>query len=136
MAAALEPQEEDVGDEQGARGEVEMSINVTNVGINDDNGQDADFAHLTEREKSILKRQIDVLDTKVGLTTMFGFATRNDLIVIYISGICAMIGGGILPIMSVSLSTSIFKHYPALMNTGHIWYPCAKLSRLHSSVLG
>ena len=63
---------------------------------------EAPFAHLTEREQEILKRQIDVPEVKVGFTALFRYATTNDKIIVFISTICAIIGGGALPVLSVS----------------------------------
>jgi hypothetical protein len=44
-----------------------------------------------------------VPDVEVGLKTIFNFATRSDLIIISVSGIFAMVAGGIIPLMSVSV---------------------------------
>jgi len=81
--------------------EGQANTRLINLGIKDDKVQDSDFAHLTEHEQLILKRQIDVPDAEIGLTTMFRYATKNDLLIIFISSLCAIIGGGILPLMSV-----------------------------------
>lgn len=101
MASTLEPQDLGAKEEDRAQDGGETNINVTNISIDNDQVQDTDFTHLTEQEQLILKRQIDVQETKVGLTTMFRYATRNDLIILSISSLCAVIGGGILPLMSV-----------------------------------
>jgi len=61
---------------------------------------------LTKTEQLILKRQSDIPDVKVGPRTMIRYATREDHIIMSISGVCAAIGGGIVPLMSVSFAHS------------------------------
>ncbi|KAH7409668.1 P-loop containing nucleoside triphosphate hydrolase protein [Cadophora sp. MPI-SDFR-AT-0126] len=84
---------------QGSEAEVEdvgeVQIDITN---NDVEAQDL---ALTEQGLSILKRQIAIPDVNVGPRTMIRYATRNDHIIMFISGVCAAIGGGIVPLMSV-----------------------------------
>lgn len=59
------------------------------------------FAHLPEHEKAILKRQLDIPPVKVTYKTLFRYATRNDKILIAISAICAIIGGALIPLMTI-----------------------------------
>ena len=63
---------------------------------------DEAYAHLPAHEKEIVKRQLDIPEAKVTFKTLFRYATRNDLIIIFISCICAIAGGAVMPLMTVS----------------------------------
>jgi ATP-binding cassette, subfamily B (MDR/TAP), member 1 len=63
---------------------------------------DADpFKHLPEREAEILKSQVLTPDAKVGIATLYRYASRNDLIVVAISALAAIASGAALPLMTV-----------------------------------
>lgn len=64
-------------------------------------GEEA-YAHLPPHEKEIVKRQLDIPEVKVTFKTLYRYATRNDLIIIVISSICAIAGGAVMPLMTVS----------------------------------
>lgn len=64
-------------------------------------GEEA-YAHLPDDEKEIVKRQLHLPTTKVNYTTLFRYATRNDILIIVISSICAIAGGAAMPLMTVS----------------------------------
>lgn len=64
-------------------------------------GEEA-YAHLPEHEKEVVKRQLDIPPVKVTYWTVFRYATRNDLIIIAISSFCAIAGGAIMPLMTVT----------------------------------
>ena len=64
------------------------------------NGEEA-YAHLPEHEKAIVKRQLDIPTVKVTYKTLFRYSTKNDLIIIIISSICAIAGGAVMPLMTV-----------------------------------
>lgn len=64
-------------------------------------GEEA-YAHLPPHEKEIVKRQLDIPEVKVTFRTLYRYATRNDLIIIAISSICAVAGGSVMPLMTVS----------------------------------
>ena len=63
-------------------------------------GEDA-YAHLPEHEREIVKRQLDIPAVVVTFKTLYRYATRNDLIIIAISSLCAIIGGAVMPLMTV-----------------------------------
>ena len=63
---------------------------------------DEAYAHLLPHEKEIVKRQLDIPELKVTFKTLYRYATRNDLIIIAISSICAIAGGAVMPLMTVS----------------------------------
>lgn len=65
-------------------------------------GEEA-YAHLPEHEKEIVKRQLEIPPVKVTFITLYRYATRNDLIIIAISAICAVLGGAVMPLMTVSI---------------------------------
>lgn len=68
-------------------------------------GEEA-YAHLPPHEREILKRQLDIPEVKVTFKTLYRYATRNDLIIIVISSICAIAGGAVMPLMTVSTLAS------------------------------
>jgi len=49
------------------------------------------FSHLPEHESAILRRQLETPTVKVTFKTLFRYATRNDLLIIVLSGISAII---------------------------------------------
>ncbi|KAI0879496.1 ABC transporter [Hypoxylon argillaceum] len=67
-----------------------------------DKAADADpFQHLPENEASILRRQVTTPEIKTGFATLYRYATRNDLIIIFISAIASIGAGAALPLMTV-----------------------------------
>jgi ATP-binding cassette, subfamily B (MDR/TAP), member 1 len=64
---------------------------------------DAAFAHLPEHERAVLKRQLDIPQVKVSYITLFRYASRRDLIIFYISIICAIISGVLMPMLTIIL---------------------------------
>ncbi|KAK4099058.1 P-loop containing nucleoside triphosphate hydrolase protein [Parathielavia hyrcaniae] len=63
---------------------------------------DADpYAHLPEREAKILKDQVYTPDAKVGLATLYRYASRNDMLIIAVAAVCAIASGAALPLMTV-----------------------------------
>ncbi|CAF9914129.1 MAG: GTPase-activating protein [Alectoria fallacina] len=75
-------------------------------------GEEA-YAHLPPHEKEIVKKQLDIPEVKVTFKTLYRYATRNDLIIIAISCICAIAGGAVMPLMTVIFGqlTGIFQGY-------------------------
>lgn len=59
------------------------------------------YAALPPDEAAILRRQVETPDVKVGITTLYRYATRIDLILIFIGAVCAIASGAILPLMTV-----------------------------------
>ncbi|THC93332.1 hypothetical protein EYZ11_007188 [Aspergillus tanneri] len=59
------------------------------------------FKHLPEHEMAILKRQLDLPATKVNYMTLYRYATRNDKIILVIASLAAIIGGALMPLMTV-----------------------------------
>ncbi|KAL4814754.1 ABC transporter type 1, transmembrane domain-containing protein [Aspergillus spinulosporus] len=68
----------------------------------DENDDDGDpFRHLPEHERVILKRQLDLPATKVNYMTLYRYATRIDKVVLIIASLAAIIGGALMPLMTV-----------------------------------
>ena|SRR6266498_4105268 len=59
--------------------------------------------HLLTHEREILNRQLDIPEVKIGFFGLYQYATTIDLIVLGISTVCAIAGGAIIPLLTVSL---------------------------------
>ncbi|KAH8803203.1 P-loop containing nucleoside triphosphate hydrolase protein [Xylogone sp. PMI_703] len=59
------------------------------------------YSHLPPDEAAILRRQVDIPVVKVGIKTLYRYATRTDLIIIFVSAISAIAAGAALPLMTV-----------------------------------
>jgi ATP-binding cassette subfamily B (MDR/TAP) protein 1 len=66
-----------------------------------DTKEDDPFRHLPPHERDILHRQLDIPDVKVTFLTLYRYATKLDYVIIVISCITAIIGGAMLPLMTV-----------------------------------
>ncbi len=73
------------------------------VKVNDVKEGEEAYAHLPPHEKEIVRRQLDIPEVKVTFRTLYRYATRNDLIIIVISCICAIAGGAVMPLMTVRI---------------------------------
>lgn len=63
-------------------------------------GEEA-YAHLPPHEKEIVKRQLDLPPVTVTFKTLYRYATRNDLLIVFISALAAIGGGAVMPLMTV-----------------------------------
>jgi ATP-binding cassette subfamily B (MDR/TAP) protein 1 len=63
---------------------------------------DDPFRHLPEHEKTILKRQTEVPEVKVGYLTLYRYATKMDIVILVVSAFCAIAAGAAMPLMTVS----------------------------------
>ena len=68
------------------------------------------FAHLPEHEKAILKKQLDMQIVSVSFTKLYRYATKWDLVIVAVSSFCAIGGGAVMPLMTVSWSTYLCMH--------------------------
>jgi ATP-binding cassette subfamily B (MDR/TAP) protein 1 len=59
------------------------------------------FRHLPPHEAEVLKRQIVTPELKQGVAVLYRYSSRNDLIIIAISAVCAIASGAALPLMTV-----------------------------------
>ena len=60
------------------------------------------YAHLPEHERDIVKRQLDIPQVNVNYKKLYRYETKTDMIIIAVSAICAIAGGAVLPLMTVS----------------------------------
>ncbi|KAI4190497.1 MAG: hypothetical protein L6R41_000732 [Letrouitia leprolyta] len=63
-------------------------------------GEEA-YAHLPPHEKEIVKRQLDLPPVTVTFKTLYRYATRNDILIVFISALAAIGGGAVMPLMTV-----------------------------------
>ncbi|KAI0603161.1 multidrug resistance protein [Biscogniauxia sp. FL1348] len=63
------------------------------------------YAHLPENEAAILQRQVFTPEVKAGIATIYRYSSRNDLLIMFVSAICAIAGGAALPLMTVIFGT-------------------------------
>ncbi|KAK3375110.1 P-loop containing nucleoside triphosphate hydrolase protein [Podospora didyma] len=63
--------------------------------------EDEAFKHLPEREAKLLKDQVFTPNAKVGIATLYRYASRNDLIIMAVSAVAAIASGAALPLMTV-----------------------------------
>lgn len=59
------------------------------------------YKHLSDGEARVLKDQVFTPDVKVGMATLYRYASRNDIIIIAVSSLCAIASGAALPLMTV-----------------------------------
>lgn len=71
-----------------------------NDSSSDGEGEDP-FGHLPEHEKSILKRQLDIPVVKVTYVMLYRYSTLNDKLIMALSAFSAIVGGALLPLMTV-----------------------------------
>ncbi|KAJ5611716.1 Leptomycin B resistance protein [Penicillium herquei] len=64
--------------------------------------QDEDvFKHLPPEEAAILKEQVTIPVVKVGIKTLYRYATKKDVLLIFICALCAIAAGAAQPLMTV-----------------------------------
>ena len=71
----------------------------------DDDPENDPLAHLPEHEAAILRRQLEIPTVKLGYKDLYRYATRNDLMIMVVAGICAIIGGAVMPLMTIIFGT-------------------------------
>lgn len=71
------------------------------IKINDIKEGEEAWAHLPPHEQEIIKRQLAIPEVKVNYRTLYRYATRNDMIIVVVSTICAIAGGAVMPLMTV-----------------------------------
>ncbi|KAL9029789.1 MAG: hypothetical protein Q9196_002008 [Gyalolechia fulgens] len=81
-------------------------------------GEEA-YAHLPPDEKEIVKRQLDLPQVTVTFKTLYRYATRNDLLIVFISALAAIGGGAVMPLMTVVFGqlAGTFQDYFAGLST-------------------
>ncbi|KAK0646301.1 P-loop containing nucleoside triphosphate hydrolase protein [Cercophora newfieldiana] len=59
------------------------------------------YKHLPEREAEILRNQVVTLEVKVGINTLYRYASRNDLVIMAVAALAAIASGAALPLMTI-----------------------------------
>ena len=59
------------------------------------------YAGMPPEQADILRRQVETPDVKIGMATLYRYATRVDLMLLAVGSICAIASGAILPVMTV-----------------------------------
>jgi len=77
------------------------------------------YAHLPEAEAEIIKRQVEVPDIKTSYTGLFRYATKFDIMIVILAQIAAIIGGALLPLMTVIFGqlTGVFANFARGIST-------------------
>ncbi|KAI1312126.1 ABC transporter [Xylaria venustula] len=89
------------GEKSAAQPVANLSKLDSKVAVAQKEGDDDPYRHLPEHEAEILRRQVTIPEVKAGFATLYRYATRNDLLIIFISSIAAIGAGAALPIMTV-----------------------------------
>ncbi|KAI0429203.1 ABC transporter [Xylaria sp. FL1042] len=89
------------GEKSAIQPETNLSKLDSKVAVAQKEGDNDPYQHLPENEATILRRQVTVPEVKAGFATLYRYATRNDLLIIFISSIAAIGAGAALPIMTV-----------------------------------
>lgn len=74
-----------------------------------DDDFDALFAHLPQHEAEILKLQLHAPSVQISWFGLYRYASRMDILIIFISAICAIVAGAALPLFTIlfgSLATA------------------------------
>ena len=67
----------------------------------DKSEQEDPLAHLPEHERNVIKRQLEIPPVKLSYKDLYRYATRNDLLIMLVSSICAIAGGAVMPLMTI-----------------------------------
>lgn len=76
---------------------------ATQVAVPDD--AEDPFAHFPNHEREVLKRQVDVPDVSVTFLGLYRYATKVDILIIFVSAICAIAAGAALPLFTILFGT-------------------------------
>ncbi|KAH6888629.1 P-loop containing nucleoside triphosphate hydrolase protein [Thelonectria olida] len=75
---------------------------------------DADlYKHLPDHQAEVLRRQVITPEVKQGVGVLYRYASRNDILIMIVAGICAIAGGAALPLMTVVFGNlqGVFQDY-------------------------
>lgn len=79
--------------------------------------------HLPENERQIIFKQLDIPEVALNWLKLFRFATKTDLVLLFISAICSIVGGAILPLMTIlfgSLAQTFSEFQYNTITAGHL----------------
>jgi ATP-binding cassette, subfamily B (MDR/TAP), member 1 len=65
-------------------------------------GESDPLEKLSETERAILKRQTDQPEVQIGYFGLFRYTTTLDKLIMAVSAFCAIAGGALMPLMTVS----------------------------------
>ncbi|KAL4942135.1 hypothetical protein BDV06DRAFT_192977 [Aspergillus oleicola] len=82
-------------------GDKEQSKSPSNNDAISVNEMDALIAHLPEEEREILKKQLEELKVTITFFGLWRYATRMDILILVISGLCAIAAGAALPLFTI-----------------------------------
>jgi len=71
------------------------------VHVNEESKEDDPLGHLPPEEAEIIRKQLDIPNVNLNYFSLFRYASRNDIIIIVISAITAVIGGAAMPLMTI-----------------------------------
>lgn len=80
------------------------------------------YAHLPDHERAIIKRQLDIPQVKVTYMTLLRYASRNDIYIMCAAAAAAIIGGALLPLMTVifgGLTTTFTDYFDGGVTESH-----------------
>ncbi|KAI0017325.1 multidrug resistance protein [Xylariomycetidae sp. FL0641] len=91
-----------VAKEKGADGTAAPFSKLDSKVVQASKDGDSDpYQHLPEHEAAILKRQVITPEVKAGVATIYRYSSRNDILIMAVSALCAIAGGAALPLMTV-----------------------------------
>jgi ATP-binding cassette subfamily B (MDR/TAP) protein 1 len=97
-----------------------------------------ELAHLPEHEREIIRRQIEVPDLSVTYFQLYRFATVNDLIMIFVGCVTSIIGGAILPMMTILFGelAQVFQDFAlGTISKGHMQHEINRFTLYVQSLL-
>ncbi|POR34091.1 Multidrug resistance protein 1A [Tolypocladium paradoxum] len=65
------------------------------------NDLDEQFRHLPAHQAAILKRQVFTPELTKGVAVIYRYSSRNDVLILAVSAVCAVASGAALPLMTV-----------------------------------
>ena len=73
------------------------------------------FGHLPEDEAAILRRQVAVPEAKYSFFHLYRYATKLDMLIIFVAGICSIASGAAMPAMTIIFGglQGVFQDYLA-----------------------
>ncbi|MCJ1472803.1 GTPase-activating protein [Lambiella insularis] len=81
--------------------EVALDKLDSHINVKDVKEGDEAYAHLPEHEREVIKRQLDLPPIKTTYADLYRYATRNDLLILALSSLCAIVGGAVMPLMTI-----------------------------------
>ncbi|KAH7374226.1 putative Leptomycin B resistance protein pmd1 [Cadophora sp. MPI-SDFR-AT-0126] len=72
---------------------------------------------LPEDKAAIIRRQLDVLPSDISYFSLYRYATKNDILVLTVSAICAIAAGAAMPLMTVIFGSLTGKFGDFVNNT-------------------